>query len=108
MKRLLLSTSTAMALSGVCFAPADGAGAGVAEASAEATKTRNVFSQDQIDEIRSLRAEVHPEGHDKAGKPVWSHAKLADKFGTNAGTISMIVRNRTYKDPDYKPTNDNN
>lgn len=64
------------------------------------------FTDAQIKEMRNMRAERHPKGHAKEGKPVYSHAKLAEKFGTNAGTVSHIVRNRTYKDPAYKPTND--
>lgn len=63
--------------------------------------TRAKFTPEQITEIRKLRAEK-----DEEGKPVWSHAKLAAKFGTGAGTISQIVRNRTYKDENYKPVND--
>ena len=64
------------------------------------------FTDEQITEMRALRAERHPEGHDKAGQPVWSHAKLAAKFDTKAGVVSHIVRNLTYKDPNYTPTND--
>lgn len=67
---------------------------------------RQSFTDEQIKKIRSLRAEVHPAGDPKAGQPVYSHKKLADEFNTTAGVISQIVRNRTYKDPDYKPTND--
>lgn len=109
MKHLLFATSAIHPLSGVCFAPADGSdagGAAVADAAPAAAKARQTFSPEQIASIRAKRAEVHPEGHEKAGKPVYSHAKLADEFGTNAGTISMIVRNRTYKNPEYTPVND--
>lgn len=64
------------------------------------------LTDEQIKEIRALRALRHPDGHDKAGSPVWTHKALADKFGTQAGVISQIVRNRSHKDPDYKPVND--
>lgn len=67
---------------------------------------RKSFTPEQIKEIRDLRAEKHPDGSEKAGQPVWSHKKLGDKFGTSAGVISQIVRNRTYKDPEYTPVND--
>jgi hypothetical protein len=60
------------------------------------------FSDAQITEIRSLRAQKNEAGTG----PEWSHAKLAAKFGTTAGVISQIVRNRTYKDANYKPVND--
>jgi hypothetical protein len=66
---------------------------------------RRSFNAEQITEIRALRAEKIVEG-EKAGSPVWSHAKLAAKFGTTAGVISQIVRNRTYKDPEYVMVND--
>lgn len=82
---------------------------GSAEAPAAAPAVgRKTFSVEQIAEIRALRAEVHPEGTDKAGKPVHSHAQLAKQFGTTPGSISQIVRNRTYKNPDYVPVNDGN
>lgn len=80
----------------------------VAQEQAETKKVRAVFTPEQIAEIRALRAEVHPEGTEKAGKPVWSHLALAKRFGTTAGGISQIVRNRTYKNPDYVPVNDGN
>lgn len=77
-------------------------------AAAPAVKSRAIFTPEQIKEIRELRAQVHPEGHEKAGKPVWSHLALSKQFDTTAGGISQIVRNRTYKDPEYVPVNDGN
>lgn len=64
------------------------------------------FTMEQIKEIRALRAMRYPEGHEKANQVCWSHKQLAEKFGTTPGVISHIVRNRTYKDPDYTPVND--
>lgn len=64
------------------------------------------FTPDQIKEMRDLRAMRYPEGHEHAGKICWSHAALAKKFNTTPGVVSHIVRNRTYKDPDYVPVND--
>jgi hypothetical protein len=60
------------------------------------------FTDETIKEIRRLRALRDPE----TNAVLWSHAKLADKFECNAGQISQIVRNRSYKDPDYTPVND--
>lgn len=74
---------------------------GAPAAEAPKADARKKFSDDQIKEIRKLRAEKND-----AGGPVHSHAKLADRFGTTAGVISQIVRNRTYKDPNYTPVND--
>ena len=68
---------------------------------AEAKASRKKFTPEQIAEIRSLRAE-----QDENGKPVYSHAKLAEQFGTKAGVISHIVRNLSYKDENYTPVND--
>jgi len=85
-------------------APAD-AGT-TAPAAPKAPSNARRFTDAQITEMRALRAEKHPEGHEKAGQPVWSHAKLAAKFDTKAGVVSHIVRNLTYKDPNYTPTND--
>lgn len=76
-----------------------------AAAAATAPK-RSSFTADQIAQIRNLRAERHPDGHEKAGKPIYTHAALADMFGTKAGVISQIVRNRSHKDPNYVPVND--
>jgi len=70
--------------------------------------TRSKFTDEQIAEIRSLRALTHPEGSPKAGKPLHTHPALAVQFGTSAGVISQIVRNRVYKNPEYVPTNDGN
>lgn len=67
-------------------------------------KQRGQFSKEQVAEIRALRAETDAE----TGKPVWSHAKLAERFDTKAGVISHIVRNLSYSDPDYTPVNDIN
>lgn len=58
------------------------------------------FSDETIKAIRADRAERVDD------KIVYSHAALAKKYSTNPGTISQIVRNRAYKDPDYVPTND--
>lgn len=78
-----------------------------AAAPADAPATgRKKFTDEQVTEMRSLRALKHPEGHDKVGKPIHSHKALADQFGTAAGVISQIVRNRVYKNPDYVPVND--
>ena len=62
---------------------------------------RKVFTNETIAEIRALRAEKREDG-----KPLHSHAALAKRFETTPGAISHIVRNRTYKDPNYVPTND--
>lgn len=59
------------------------------------------MSDETIAEIRKLRAMK-----DEAGKPIHTHGALGQKFGVGAGTISQIVRNRTYHDPNYKPVND--
>lgn len=67
----------------------------------EKIKGNKKFSDEQISEIRRLRALKSDEG-----AVLWSHKKLADKFGTTAGLISQIVRNRSYKDPNYTPVND--
>lgn len=112
MKRLTSMILGYTALMGMALAPADAAtGAAPAKdkpapAAADATSGPRRFTEDQIKEMRKLRAEVHPADHDKAGRPVWSHAKLAEKFNTTAGVVSQIVRNRTYKDTEYKPVND--
>ena len=112
MKTLMLRDPIGM-MSAVCLAP-EGAAAGAtagsdttaAPAAARPTAVaRQTFSTEQIAEIRKLRAEKVEDG-ERAGSPVWSHAKLAEKFGTKAGTISQIVRNRTYKDSNYTPVND--
>ena len=70
-----------------------------------ATKTDSTkgkrMSDETITEIRKLRAEKDGEGN-----AVHTHNALAKKFGVGAGTISQIVRNRTYIDPKYKPVND--
>jgi len=71
-----------------------------------APSTRKKFSTEQINEMRGLRALSHPTGHQKAGKPIHSHKALADQFGTAAGVVSQIVRNRVYKNPNYTPVND--
>lgn len=71
-------------------------------AEAAPAKSMGRFSPEQISEIRTMRAERSEE----TGRPAWSHAKLAERFETTAGVISQIVRNRTYKDPNYTPTND--
>ena len=73
------------------------------EATASESKLpgRKVFNSETIAEIRALRAEKREDG-----KPLHSHAALAKRFDTTPGAISHIVRNRTYKDPNYVPTND--
>ena len=68
---------------------------------ASARRGRAMFTPEQIKEIRALRAEKREDG-----KPLHSHAALAKQFGTTAGAISHIVRNRTYVDKTYTPTND--
>lgn len=78
-------------------AKADQAGA----ASEAKLPGRKVFTDDTIAEIRALRAEKREDG-----KPVHSHAALAKRFDTTPGTISHIVRNRNYKNPNYVPVND--
>lgn len=60
------------------------------------------FSEEQITEIRRLRA---LKGEN--GKAQYSHAALAKQFDTKPGVISHIVRNLTYQDPNYVPVNDN-
>jgi hypothetical protein len=62
---------------------------------------RGRFDEAQITKIRSMRAEKKEDGG-----PVHSHAALAAEFGTTAGVISQIVRNRSYTDANYKPVND--
>lgn len=59
------------------------------------------FDEKTIAMIRRKRAEKN-----EAGSAKHSHAALAKEFNTTAGTISQIVRNRSYKDPNYKPVND--
>lgn len=76
-------------------------GSGEAPASESKLPGRKVFTNETIAEIRALRAEKREDG-----KPLHSHAALAKQFGTTAGAISHIVRNRTYKNPNYVPTND--
>lgn len=71
------------------------------ETAAPAKQFAGRLTPEQIKEIRELRAESKPEGG-----PVYSHAALAARFGTNPGAISQIVRNRSYKDENYVPTND--
>lgn len=71
------------------------------EAQEPKVDNRRKFSDEQIAEIRQLRAE-----NDEHGRPKYSHAALAKQFDTRAGVISQIVRNMTYKDPNYVPTND--
>lgn len=68
---------------------------------ASVRRGRAMFTPEQIKEIRDLRAERREDG-----KPLHSHAALAKQFGTTAGAISHIVRNRTYVDGTYTPTND--
>ena len=67
----------------------------------QAKSNRAMFTSEQIKEIRDLRAERREDG-----KPLHSHAALAKRFETTPGAISHIVRNRTYKDQTYTPTND--
>lgn len=81
---------------------ASAAGAKPGEAAKKPPVATKRFTDDQIKEIRDLRAQVDPE----TKKPTWSHAKLAAKFNTGAGTISQIVRNRTYTDEKYVAVND--
>lgn len=80
--------------------------AGEGSAGAEVATKSTRFTADQVAEIRKLRAQRHPDGHEKAGKPVHTHAGLAALFNTKAGVISQIVRNRSHKDPNYTPIND--
>lgn len=70
---------------------------------AKETTARKQFDGEQIKQIRADRAVSND-----AGKPANSHAALAKKYGTTAGVISQIVRNRSYKDETYVPTHDGN
>lgn len=65
------------------------------------TNKKHNFTPEQVAEIRAKRAETNEDG-----KPVYSHLKLSEMFDTSPGTISLIVRNIRFKDPDYTPTND--
>lgn len=65
--------------------------------------SRGRLSDAQVKDIREKRSQK-----DENGKPVYSHNKLGEMFGMKAGTISQIVRNRSYYDPDYAPQNDPN
>ena len=76
-------------------------GEAAAPASESKLPGRKVFTSETIAEIRALRAEKREDG-----KPVHSHAALAKRFDTTPGAISHIVRNRTYKNPNYVPVND--
>lgn len=67
-------------------------------------KQRERFTPEIINEIRTKRAETDQE----TGRAVYSHKALAEMFNTTPGTISQIVRNRVYKDANYKPVNDGN
>ena len=100
MKSMLGLSMTAMAFE------AASEGAGAAAPAAEAAPKAARFTADQITQIRNLRAERHPDGNELAGKPMYTHAKLATMFNTTAGVISQIVRNRSHKDPNYTPVND--
>ncbi len=84
-------------------APTEEATTGEAAAPASEAKLpgRKVFTDETVAEIRALRAEKREDG-----KPMHSHAALAKRFDTTPGAISHIVRNRTYKNPNYVPTND--
>lgn len=64
--------------------------------------SRHRFNSEEVARIRSLRAERKEDG-----KPAYSHNALAEMFSTKAGTISALVRNMSYYDPDYVPINDN-
>ena len=107
MKNVLFPALALMHSDMVMRAKADEAGAGeVGEATekpeGEASKPGSKrFTPEQIKEIRDLRAEKREDG-----RPLHSHAALAKRFGTNAGAISHIVRNRTYKSENYVPVND--
>lgn len=73
------------------------------EVKAEALpKGRGKFPPETIAAIRADRAMRDAE----TGKIIYSHAALAKKYNTVPGTISQIVRNRAYKDPNYTPVND--
>lgn len=65
-------------------------------------KGKGKFPPETIAAIRADRAKRDPD----TGKIVYSHLALAKKYNTVAGTISQIVRNRAYKDPNYVPVND--
>lgn len=117
MKKLLMLGAAALPMIVMQAAGEGAAAAAAAEGGATAEQAKPAkekkqtlqairFTDDQIKEIRSLRAMVYPAGHEFEGRVCWSHAALARKFNTNAGTISQIVRNRTYKDENYVPTND--
>lgn len=67
----------------------------------EPRKGNRRFDDDQIAEIRRLRSLTNEDG-----RPTHSHAAIARKFNTQPGVISHIVRNLTYQDPNYVPTND--
>lgn len=69
----------------------------------ETTARSKLFDDEQIAQIRADRAVSND-----AGKPAYSHAALAKKYGTTAGVISQIVRNRSYKNENYVPTHDGN
>jgi len=60
------------------------------------------FTDEQIIDIRGKRALKNEAGDG----PAHTHKALAEMFGTSAGVISQIVRNITYKDPEYTPVND--
>jgi hypothetical protein len=62
---------------------------------------RRGFTPEEVREMRTLRAERHPDG-----RPVHSHNALAKRFNTAAGTVSQIVRNRSYRDENYTPVNE--
>ena len=101
MKNVLFPALSAPHSGMILFAKAGEEGSGEATASEAKLPGRKVFTEETIAEIRALRAEKREDG-----KPLHSHAALAKQFETTAGAISHIVRNRTYKNPNYVPTND--
>ena len=101
MKNILFPALSALHSGMILLAKAGEEGSGEAPASESKLPGRKVFANETIAEIRALRAERREDG-----KPLHSHAALAKRFETTPGAISHIVRNRTYKNPNYVPTND--
>lgn len=115
MKRILSPALASLCSPAILRSPEDETGSAVAVVVATATapldnscrKSSGRIPMETINEIRNLRAQSYPEGHERAGSPVYSHKALGAKFGASPGAISHIVRNKTYRDPDYVPVHDN-
>lgn len=103
--KTMLKAMLGLSMSTMAFEAASEGAAAAAPATETASKSTR-FTADQITQIRNLRAERHPDDSELKGKPLYTHAKLAEMFGTTAGVISQIVRNRSHKDPNYTPVND--